>query len=107
MAKQIQKDKQKAPAKKKPAETTQAQGTDVSASMDKIDKALTKVLYGAEEGDYEISGKSVAEVRQDLKAVMNIPNDAQARVDGKVVDGDYILQEQETLEFVKVAGQKG
>ena len=106
MSEQIRKEQEHKTNTQKTATKSQST-TDVSKAKQTIDEALSTVLYGAEEQEHNITGHSVAEVRKGLKAIMGIPADAQARVDGKVVDGDYILQENETLEFVKVAGQKG
>lgn len=109
MAKQVQKEKPKQSATQKPSEGKVAHKPDVSASKEKIDRALgnVEVLYGAEAQTLSISGHDVSTVRGELKHVLNIPDDAQARVNGELVDGNYILQEHDTLEFVKVAGQKG
>ena len=110
MAKQVQKEKPKQSAtQKKSSEEKVLHKPDISASKEKIDKALgnVEVLYGAEAQTLSISGHDVSTVRGELKHVLNIPDDAQARVNGELVDGNYILQEHDTLEFVKVAGQKG
>ena len=108
MAKQVQKEKPKQAVTQKPSGGA-GNAPDVSASKEKIDKALgnVEVLYGAEAQTLSISGHDVMTVRGELKHVLNIPEDAQARVNGELVDGDYTLQEHDTLEFVKVAGQKG
>jgi hypothetical protein len=109
MAEQIQK-KIKKDEQKKQAETVQdVSRPDTSAAEAKIEKALkdVEVLFGSESQTLQLSGHSVQDTRDTLKHVLNIPNDAQARVNGNLVDGSYILQENDTLEFVKVSGQKG
>ena len=111
MAEQVQK-KVKNTETKKTSTAAAAQDTgrpDTSATEQRIEKALGKVevVYGAESTSLNLSGYKVQDVRDTLKHVLNIPNDAQARVNGNLVDGNYILQESDTLEFVKVAGQKG
>jgi len=82
---------------------------DTTAAQDKINEALgsVEVMYGAESQELAIAGHTVSDVRSHLKHVLNIPADAQARVNGELKDGDYVLLENDTLEFVKVAGQKG
>jgi len=82
---------------------------DTSAAQDKVNEALgsVEVMYGAESQELAIAGHTVSDVRSHLKHVLNIPADAQARVNGELKDGDYVLLENDTLEFVKVAGQKG
>ena len=110
MAKQVQKEVKKDEQVTKPVENAQeATRPDTSAAESKIEAALgnVEVVYGAEAQTLAISGHNVQDVRDYLKHVLNIPADAQARVNGNLVDGAYILQENDTLEFVKVAGQKG
>ena len=111
MSEQIQK-KVKAESTKKSQKETSAQEVarpDTSGVEGRIEKALGKVevVFGAESTTLDLSGHKVQDVRDTLKHVLNIPNDAQARVNGNLVDGEYVLQANETLEFVKVAGQKG
>jgi len=111
MADQVQKKKVKKDEQaKKAPETTQSQTRpDTSSAETQIDRALgnVEVVYGAEAQILAISGHNVQDVRDYLKHVLNIPADAQARVNGNLVDGNYVLLENDTLEFVKVAGQKG
>ncbi len=67
-----------------------------------------KVVCGANSQDLAgLSGKRIAEVRTELAQVLNIPPDAQARISGVHVDNEYRLQEGDTLEFVRAAGNKG
>jgi molybdopterin converting factor small subunit len=92
------------------ANTGAIQGkADTTAAQNKATEALgsVEVMYGAESQELAIAGHTVGDVRSHLKHVLNIPADAQARVNGELKDGDYVLQENDTLEFVKVAGQKG
>lgn len=110
MAKRVQKEVKKDEQVKKPVENTQdVTRPDTSAAENKIEEVLgnVEVVHGAEAQTLAIAGHNVQDVRDYLKHVLNIPTDAQARVDGNLVDGDYILQADETLEFVKTSGQKG
>jgi hypothetical protein len=110
MAKQTQKEVKKTSAKKKAPEAVQeSKKVDTKKALSKIDKALkaNDIMYGSEHIKLPLGGKSVAEIQKELKHVLNIPAEAQPRVNSKIVDGNYILQETDTLEFVKVSGQKG
>jgi hypothetical protein len=49
----------------------------------------------------------VSVVRSTFSAAYNIPAEALAFVDGVAVTEDYVLQPNETLEFIKQAGVKG
>lgn len=107
MSEQVQ---QKKPApKKSKQQTVQAVDSrpDVSAAQEAISQALNSVTYGAESVNVSGSGITVDEMRQHMKHVLGIPEDAQARVNGNLVDGNYVLQDVDSLEFVKVSGQKG
>lgn len=109
MAKQVQKNVKKNETKKTPEVAAEQTRPDTSAAESKIDKVLgdVEVVYGPEAQTLPIAGHNVQDVRDYLKHILNIPSDAQARVNGQLVEGDHILQESEILEFVKVSGQKG
>jgi molybdopterin converting factor small subunit len=52
-------------------------------------------------------GKTVEELRDQVSELLNVPDSAQVRVNGAPVDDDTVLQDNSTVEFVKVAGEKG
>ena len=52
-------------------------------------------------------GKSVADLRSEVESILNVPGDAQARVNGAQVSEDYLPSDSQTIEFVKAAGEKG
>lgn len=67
-----------------------------------------KVVCGANTQDMDnLEGKTVAEVKQGLKEVLNIPDDAQAIISGDNVENNYSLRDGDVLEFVKPSGTKG
>lgn len=109
MAEQIQKKIKKDDQRKQAEAALTESRPDTSAAEARIEKALkdVEVVFGSESQTLQLSGHSVQDTRDTLKHVLNIPNDAQARVNGNLVDGNYVLQENDTLEFVKVSGQKG
>lgn len=54
-----------------------------------------------------IAGKTVGEVRDQVEEVLNIPSSAQVRVNGSPANEDTVVSDNSTVEFVKVAGEKG
>lgn len=54
-----------------------------------------------------IAGKCVADVRDQVADILNVPESAQVRVNGTPACNEAIIPESSTVEFVKVAGEKG
>src|SRR5260221_3148905 len=88
---------------------TETTGPDTTGLLERIDDALgnVRVTHGANDGEFQVAGKSVSSVRRSLKTAYNIPDDAQALVNGKVVDETHKLTQSSQLEFVKQSGTKG
>lgn len=67
-----------------------------------------RVVHGANEQYFDnLEGKTVGSIRKSLREVFNIPGDADALVDGKTVQDDFVLAGGHNLEFFKEAGIKG
>lgn len=66
-----------------------------------------KVSYGVHHLETALAGKTVSEVRQALKEPLNIDPRALALVNGKEAMPSHILKENDQLEFVRLAGEKG
>lgn len=84
--------------------------SNLSDVLSRSTKAVEKVrvVHGANEQYFDnLSGKKVEGVRRQLRDVFNIPSDADAIVDGKVVTEDFVLAAGQNLEFSKAAGTKG
>jgi len=54
-----------------------------------------------------VAGKTVGEVRDQVEEVLNVPESAQVRVNGAPADEEEEIADGATVEFVKVAGEKG
>ena len=67
----------------------------------------TKVIYGVNELDLDLAGKSVHGIWKALEQVFNIPRDAQVTVNGSRVDDEYVVRPGDEIEFQKAAGVKG
>jgi len=65
------------------------------------------VSCGASSGKFPVVGKSVAEVGEFLREVLNVDKLSTGLVNGQEVAGDYILDSGDHLEYLKPAGKKG
>ena len=65
------------------------------------------VSCGASSGDFPVVGKTVHAVGEFLREVLNVTRMSIGLVNGKEITHDYIIQENDNLEFLKPAGQKG
>ena len=54
-----------------------------------------------------VAGKTVADVREQVEEVLNVPVSAQVRVNGAPAGEDDTIADGSTIEFVKIAGEKG
>jgi len=66
-----------------------------------------QVSCGAASGTFPVAGRSVAEVGEFLREVLNVDKLSTGMVNGKEASGDYKLKAGDTLEFLKPAGRKG
>jgi sulfur carrier protein ThiS len=69
--------------------------------------ATTKVIYGVNELELDLAGKSVRGVWKALEQVLNIPRDAAVTVNGAPVEDDHVIRPGDEIEFRKEAGVKG
>lgn len=70
---------------------------------------MPKITCGVNEIENDrYDGKTVAEVRNELGAILNIPSNPTILINGEpVTDEDTELENDDELEFVKAAGEKG
>lgn len=66
-----------------------------------------QIVHGPNEGHYDLKGKTLRVVAKALREVFNIPKDAVPWIGGETVSFDHILEDGESVEFVKEYGQKG
>jgi len=66
-----------------------------------------QVTCGANTGKFPVSGRKVSEVGEFLREVLNVSKLSTGIVNGKAVDGDYIIKDGDVVEFLKPAGRKG
>lgn len=78
-------------------------------SLKKRDRLSTtiQVSCGASSGTFPVIGRSVAEVGEFLREVLNVDKLSTGLINGKEVSGDYKLKAGDNLEFLKPAGKKG
>lgn len=73
---------------------------------DKCTTAIT-VSCGANSGKFPVVGKTIGAVAEFLREVLNVDRLADGLVNGKKVEGNYVLQSGDNLEFLKPSGRKG
>ena len=66
-----------------------------------------KVIYGVNELELDLAGKSIRGIWKVLEQVFNIPRDAAVTVNGAGVEDDYVVRPGDEIEFQKRAGVKG
>jgi hypothetical protein len=66
-----------------------------------------QVSCGASSGAFPVVGRTVNEVGDFLREVLNVDKLSTGLVNGQEVKGDYKLKAGDTLEFLKPAGKKG
>ncbi len=67
----------------------------------------TRVIYGVNELDLDLAGKTVRGIWRALEQVLNIPREARATVNGAAADDEYVVRPGDEIEFQKAAGVKG
>jgi len=65
------------------------------------------VSCGASSGAFPVAGRTVKEVGEFLREVLNVDKISTGLVNGKDAAADYILKPGDSLEFLKPAGKKG
>ena len=66
-----------------------------------------QVSCGASSGNFPVAGRSVKEVGDFLREVLNVDKLSTGLVNGKEVGAEYVLAPGDTLEYLKPAGKKG
>ena len=81
--------------------------TDPTKGKGKRLTTFIRVSCGASSGDFGVGGKTVGAVAEFLKEILNIPTMSKGIVNGKESADSYVLENGDTLEFIKPAGDKG
>lgn len=66
-----------------------------------------QVISGANDGNFPLEGKTVAEARTMLGAALNIAADAIATLNDERADGGDELQSDDVLTFARATAEKG
>lgn len=98
-------------AKKEPLKGIEFTGHSVmkrpDASFGKRTSTTIQVSCGASSGTFPVAGRTVKEVGEFLREVLNVDRLSTGLVNGKDVSADYVLKAGDALEFLKPAGKKG
>jgi len=81
--------------------------TNKSAAFGQRTTTTIHVSCGASTGSFPVVGKTVREVGEFLREVLNVDRLSTGLVNGKEVDASYVLKTGDRLEFLKPAGRKG
>lgn len=65
------------------------------------------ICYGVYVESNNLAGKSVSDIRKNYARMWNIPSDAVAYKGKTAMGEDYVVQEGDTIEFFRKAGEKG
>lgn len=68
---------------------------------------MIRVSSGAAHGNFSVVGKTVGQVSELLREVLNVDKMSTGLINGKEQASDYVLKEGDNLEFLKPAGNKG
>ena len=66
----------------------------------------TKVIYGVNELELDLAGKTVREIWKALEQVFNIPRDAVVTVNGSQADDEYVVHPGDEIECGKGDGRQ-
>ena len=81
--------------------------TKPSAPFGSKTSTTIRVSCGASSGKFPVTGKTVKEVGEFLREVLNVSRLSTGLVNGKEVQADYTLKAGDVVEFLKPAGKKG
>lgn len=70
-------------------------------------KGSVDISAGVNDMNLDVAGKTVGDVRTQIGSVLGIDSSYVAEVDGVSVNNSYVLDDGESLEFVKSSGTKG
>ena len=70
-------------------------------------KGAVEIASGVNEMSLDIAGKTVGEITETVAALLNLSGDESVKLNGVAVDADTIVEDGDTVEFVKEAGKKG
>ena len=65
------------------------------------------IKHGVNSLTLDLAGQTVGAIRDRVEDVLNLGANEEARVNGLPATDETVVQEGQTLEFVKVAGEKG
>lgn len=68
---------------------------------------MATVRYGSHNAQLPVVGKTIAAIRRELTPSWNIDVGAAVYVNGQTPSPDHVVATEETVEFIRPAGQKG
>lgn len=86
---------------------TVAENQGQQAKATRATTGVANVRYGVYSQPGSYAGQTVAEVRSQLGKMWNIPGDAHAYKGKEQLDGNYVIQPNDQIEFHRKMGEKG
>lgn len=68
---------------------------------------VERIEFGINSYKANLKGKTIAQVKKQYREHLNIPSNAVAVVGNEKVDNSYVVQEGDTVEFIRKSGKKG
>lgn len=68
---------------------------------------MERLSHGHDEWTLELEGKTVGDILSEYQEVFNLPSDGTVQVNGNTVSSSYVMKEGESMEVVRMTGQKG
>ena len=87
--------------------TAQSVMTKPGESFGRKTTTTIHVSCGANSGNFPVAGRTVKEVGEFLREVLNLDSLSTGLVNGNQAEAGYVLQPGDNLEFLKPAGRKG
>jgi hypothetical protein len=78
-----------------------------SSAASNPNQGKATVQYGIHRQQSNFVGKTVRQVREERGKLWGVPNDANAFLGSQKLDEDYVIQENDAIEFHRKAGEKG
>lgn len=69
---------------------------------------MANIVYsGVNKNTLNLAGKTASQAAATCSELMNVDEEAVMKINGTEVNGDYVIQDGDMIEFVKEAGTKG
>ena len=71
------------------------------------EKGSVDISSGVNSMALDVAGQTVATVVDTVKSILNLDGEEEVKVNGSEADANYVVQDGDSIEFVKASGEKG